>query len=67
MKLNLFKKKPKSDSEHNQRILDNIMKWIDSEKQINMQILEQKGGGEGTKIATVKINFIREIYKKMNS
>ena len=65
MNLNLFKKKPKSDSEHNQKILDNIMEWIDSEKQINMKILEQKG--EGAKIATVKINFIREIYKKMNS
>lgn len=65
MELNIFKKKPKSDADKNQRILDNIVEFIDSEKQINMQIFEKKG--DGRQIAEFKINFIRELYKKMNS
>ena len=65
MGLNIFKRKPKSDAAKNQKILDNIMEWIEVEKNKCVKIIEEKGSM--AQQATVRINFIREIYKKMNS
>jgi len=65
MKLNFLKKKPKGDAESNQRILDNILEFIEEQKEIYNPLIS-KGGVQGQQ-AVLKIDFIRELYKKMNS
>jgi len=65
MKLNFWKKKPKGDADSNQRILDNIREFIEKQKEINTPLIS-KGGVQGQQ-AVFKIDFIRELYKKMNS
>ncbi len=63
---NIFKKKSTKDTtKDNQKILDNIMEFIDKQKEKNLILLEK--GGQPAKTAKDKIDFIREIYKNMNS
>ena len=62
---NIFKKKSTDTTKDNQKILDNIMEFIDEQKEKNLILLEK--GGQPAKIAKDKIDFIREIYKNMNS
>ena len=49
---------------NNQKILDNIMNLINEETEKNIIIIQEKK--PGYKEARQKIDFIREIYKKMN-
>ena len=59
------KNKNKKTAQENQRILNNVMEWIDEEKEKNMKIFDAKGSDWQN--AEKKINWVREIYKKMNS
>ena len=62
---NIFKKKSTDTTKDNQKILDNIMEFIDEQKEKNLILLEK--GGQPAKTAKDKIDFIREIYKNMNA
>lgn len=60
-----FKRKNKSAQKQNQKILDNVMKFIETEKETNMKILETQGADSQT--AKIKIDFIRGLYQKINA
>jgi len=63
---NIFKKKTTTNNtKDNQKIIDNIMEFIDEQKEKNLILLEK--GGQPAKTAKDKLDFIREIYKNMNS
>jgi len=62
-----FKRKNKSLQKENQKKLDNVMKFIETEKETNMKILETKGADSQTAIAKIKIDFIRVLYQKINA
>lgn len=63
---NIFKKKSTTNNtKDNQKIIDNIMEFIDEQKEVNLILLEK--GGQPAKTAKDKIDFIREIYKNMNA
>ena len=62
-----FKRKNKARQKlkANQKIVDNVMKFIETEKETNMKILETRGAGSQT--AKIKIDFIRVLYQKINA
>ena len=64
---NVFKKRKTTtnNDKDNQKILDNIMEFIDEQKKKNLILLEK--GGQPAKTAKDKIDLIREIYKNMNA